>query len=254
MDMKVTYGEKFYSDMNDSNLSSARAVVPIVLDLVENTSSVIDIGSGRGLWLKAFLENGVESVYGVDGSWVEEKDLVVPTECFSSMELDKEFVVNKEANLAISLEVAEHVPESSAEHFINQLTKTAPIVLFSAAIPGQGGTNHLNEQWPSYWEEKFKARGYIAVDAIRRKIWSNKDIAFFYSQNMFFFVKETELQNYPKLKSEFEAGFDKCDSLVHPVLFERTNEDAKRWKLIVPYMKYVPVSFLKQIKKFMSKN
>ena len=251
MNMKVAYGEKFYSDMNDSNLSSARTVVPITLDLLGGVTSVVDVGCGRGLWLKAFLENKVTNIFGVDGDWVNQEDLVIPGNCFSTRKLDENFLVGKSADLAISLEVAEHVPESSADNFVLELTKTAPVILFSAAIPGQGGTNHLNEQWPSYWESKFKECGYVPIDALRRLIWNNKDVAFFYAQNTFFFVKESEVDKYPKLKGDLVNGFGECLPYVHPVLFERAVEDASRWKLVVPYVKYLPMSLIKYIKKIL---
>jgi 2-polyprenyl-3-methyl-5-hydroxy-6-metoxy-1,4-benzoquinol methylase len=59
--------------------------------------------------------------------------------------------LEKEFDLVVSLEVAEHLPASAADQFVNTLVKHGKKILFSAAIPGQGGQDHLNEQWPDYW-------------------------------------------------------------------------------------------------------
>ena len=92
--------------------------------------------------------------------------------------------------MAISLEVAEHLPESAADDFTSSLTNLSDFVLFSAAIPFQGGIGHVNEQWLTYWVEKFSSRGYLAVDLVRKRIWENQEIPIWFRQNTLVFVKE----------------------------------------------------------------
>ena len=94
------------------------------------------------------------------------------------------FHLPKQFELAACLEVAEHIPETSASHLIDELTGCAPVVLFSAAIPGQGGTQHVNEQWPEYWRELFGRRGYRPVDAIRGRIIQDPSVEWWYRQNI----------------------------------------------------------------------
>jgi hypothetical protein len=91
------------------------------------------------------------------------------------------------------LEVAEHLPIQSAGGFVAELTALAPFILFSAAIPGQGGTNHLNEQWPEYWATRFAGHGYRVLDCIRPRIWEDDRIDFWYRQNIFLFVDSDQL-------------------------------------------------------------
>lgn len=254
MDKNEVYDKKFYGDMHDANLESARIVIPLVLNYLASVDSVVDVGCGRGVWLQACTENNIKKIFGVDGSWVQESDLVIPTESFEHQALDTDFTLDKKADLAISLEVAEHLPPESADHFVHVLTLIAPVVLFSAAIPGQGGTNHLNEQWPQYWADKFLSRGYVPVDVLRRQLWQREDVAFFYAQNILLFVKEDKLTEYPELHSEITNGNSSALSLVHPTLFSRTHEDAERWKLVVPYINKLPLGILKKIKHLLMRN
>src|SRR5262249_16591961 len=76
----------------------------------------------------------------------------------------------------ISLEVAEHLSESAAESFVANLVLHAPAVLFSAAIPFQGGDHHVNERFPSYWAQKFAHHRYRPIDLIRPEIWEDESV------------------------------------------------------------------------------
>jgi hypothetical protein len=91
---------------------------------------------------------------------VNKNRLKIPKECFAEVELDKGISVDRKYDLAISVEVAEHLPPNAADIFIESIVKASDIVLFSAAIPFQGGTNHINEQWPEYWNKLFNKNGY----------------------------------------------------------------------------------------------
>ena len=65
---------------------------------------------------------------------------------FTAVDLRDSFAIGRTFDLAISLEVAEHPPEEFAEPLVERLVTAAPFVLFSAAIPEQGGIHHVNEQ------------------------------------------------------------------------------------------------------------
>src|SRR6185437_3265527 len=91
--------------------------------------------------------------------------------------------VGRRFDLACSLEVAEHLPRERASDFVGLLTRSAPIVLFSAAIPGQGGNHHINEQWQSYWSELFRSRSFQAFDCIRPIVYGNPAVDWWYRQN-----------------------------------------------------------------------
>jgi hypothetical protein len=122
--------------------------------------------------------------------------LEIPKHQFIRADLTKPFPVRRRFDLAISLEVAEHLPEKAANNFVKSLTRLAPVVLFSAAAPGQGGVDHINEQWPDYWAERFERQGYRPYDFLRRKIWNDRSIKPWYRQNLIIFIDEKfELEN-----------------------------------------------------------
>ena len=171
--------------------------------------------------LRACHDSGTNVIRGVDGSWVKPKFLLIPQECFTQYDLSrpclKDAIPEKHFDLAISTEVAEHLDQKDSNTFIDNLTSFSDVILFSAAIPGQGGTHHVNEQWPSYWIEKFAARGYVPVDCIRPHIWDDEDIRSDARQNLLIFVKEDKLSEYPAIASE--AGRKVLD-LVHPNVYK----------------------------------
>lgn len=208
------YSKSFFENREDS-LRSARVVVPLVLEWIR-PKRVIDVGCGVGSWLKAFNENGISEVMGVDGDYVDPNLLVIAKDHFIAADLTQPLKVEGSFDLVVSLEVAEHLPESAAKTFVDSLTSLGPVVLFSAAIPLQGGTNHLNEQWPDYWARLFAVRGYRAADCLRRRIWKNEDVNYFYAQNALFFVREDSFAAFPALAKECEATSLEQLSIVHP--------------------------------------
>jgi SAM-dependent methyltransferase len=193
----------------------AREIVPEVLQFVP-ARSVIDLGCGIGAWLSVFRELGVTDVVGVDGHWVDRRRLRIPAENFLSADLREPFSLAREFDLALSTETAEHLPPESAECFVESLTRLAPVVLFSAALPFVRGNLHINCQWPSYWAQVFRARGYAVTDPIRRRVWTNKKVHWSYSQTMLLFVRNDVLQQYPLLGGEVIDLGRTCLDVVHP--------------------------------------
>ena len=210
------YSRRFYRKQSSGSLSSAREIVPLILELAK-VESVVDVGCGIGAWLAIFKELGVTDVLGVDGDYVDREMILIPEEQFLSSDLTAPIQTRRRFDLVISLEVAEHLPREFADLYIETLIGLGSLVLFSAAIPFQRGTGHINEQWPDYWAEKFERRGYVPVDCLRRKVWRNQKVEAFYAQNILMFVEETELARYPKLKAEREGTGQL--SIVHPTIY-----------------------------------
>jgi SAM-dependent methyltransferase len=242
--MTKNYSKVFYDEMEVTNLTSARKIVPMLIDILK-PKSVIDVGCGTGVWLKAFSEQGVGDIFGIDGDWVKEDMLVIPKECFKSADIEKPIILGRRADLVVCLEVAEHIPHESADTLIDSLISLAPVVLFSAAIPFQGGSHHVNEQWPDYWRERFEKRGYVPVDCIRRKIWDNKEASFFYAQNILIYVDKSKLSSYPLLEAEIRNGNGNAHALVHPYMYIYF---AERWRMLVPFLGKFPPKLLHMTK------
>lgn len=216
--LKKFYSKKFYNHQMSGSVRSAKVILPLVLELIK-PESVVDVGCGVGSWLSVFKELGVDDIVGLDGEWVDEELLLIPKEDFINIDLTSPIKMDRKFDLLVSLEVAEHLPASHADNFINFLTELAPVILFSAAIPFQGGENHINEQWPEYWIKKFNKRKYHVIDYIRSEIWNNKNVEPFYAQNIFLFVKDDYVNKNLLLNNKIEKNNEKQFSIIHPGIY-----------------------------------
>ncbi len=214
----MPYGSDFFSSHHPGAASSAAVLVPMLLELTR-AQSVVDVGCGIGTWLAEFATRGVTDSHGFDGAWVKPEQLVIPRERFTSADLGTCVPHDRKFDLAISLEVAEHLPEASADRFVQSLTTLAPIVVFSAAIPLQGGTDHINEQWPAYWAAKFAMHGHVAIDCIRDRLWSAPGVEWWYAQNTILYVSEPAIAQSTTLRTLTATHAGEPRALVHPRCF-----------------------------------
>ncbi|MCU0446114.1 MAG: class I SAM-dependent methyltransferase [Microscillaceae bacterium] len=201
------------------NTNSAKLVLPLVIDLL-SPKSVLDVGCGIGTWLKVFQDYGIEDVTGIDGEYAK-PNLLINQEKFMAWDLGQPLQLNRQFDLVVSLEVAEHLPESVADTFVHNLIKHGTIILFSAAIPGQGGSGHINEQWASYWHKKFKEYDYEFYDLIRPLVWNNENIGIWYRQNIFIVAHSSTY-----IAQEHKPA--KILDLVHPQLLTRVLHATQR--------------------------
>ncbi|EKU99191.1 hypothetical protein Lepto7375DRAFT_1209 [Leptolyngbya sp. PCC 7375] len=216
--MTNAYDQDFFSALQKGAKLSAQEIIPLVLDLVE-VKSVVDVGCGDGTWLSVFKDYGIHSYLGIDGAYITDIQLNIPQENIVLWDLSTPLQLNHTFDLVMSLEVAEHLPQSAASTFVESLTSLGSVILFSAAIPSQGGTEHLNEQWPEYWVDLFQSQDYIVIDCLRKKIWDNDKVEPWYAQNILFFVKQECLENFPTLASKEAQCSSKQLSLVHPKIY-----------------------------------
>jgi SAM-dependent methyltransferase len=208
---------KYIYTCGDNDPDSAKQIAPILFSLFK-PDSVIDIGCGTGIFLKCFKDLGVKDVFGIDGKWVDKNLLfqnVAPSE-FVEADLEKPLNLGKKYDLVLCLEVAEHLSKHSSDGFINNLTKLGDIIIFSAAIPFQGGYLHVNEQWIAYWQSQFQKYDYEVYDVLRKIFWNNEKIKFWYRQNIFLVANK----NVQTDKYSFQNFFqNKILDFVHPELY-----------------------------------
>jgi SAM-dependent methyltransferase len=202
----------------NESLMSAREIVPFIMESIA-LDCVVDVGCGLGAWLSVFQECGVGRVLGIDGDYVDRDRLKISPTDFRSHDLTQPLQIDRSFDLAMSMEVAEHLDSEYAENFVDTLVALAPVVLFSAAIPDQPGEHHVNCQWPAYWAELFYQRGYLLFDHLRLKFWQNDKVSWWYAQNILLFVKQSALHNYPKLTENFAYSTLPPAALVHPSLY-----------------------------------
>ncbi len=200
--------------------------------------SVVDLGCGVGTWLFSAKELGVKTVQGFDGSDIDPNHLMIDTSEFRRFNLNGSFESKATYQLGISLEVAEHINPNSADEYIKLLTSLSPLILFSAAIPGQGGSGHINEQEPSYWIEKFNQQGFELFDIIRPQIWNRSEILPWYKQNCLLFIHKS-LSPSLKLKLQNLENWNGVH-LVHPDIFKMKVDDTRSpYKLLKTFAKIV---------------
>jgi len=218
MKINEDYDTAFFSNMRSASSKSAEIIVPLIIDLV-GPRSVIDIGCGTGTWLSVFKAHNINDITGVDGVWVRDQSLLIPESCFVVQDVTQGFNAEREFDLALSLEVAEHLDQRYARSFVGTLVKLSSVILFSAAIPFQGGTRHVNEEWPDYWAKLFGEHEYVPIDCIREKIWNNEDVAWWYAQNIIVFAAKRHVLRNAKLQKAFEQTRVSQLSIVHPRMY-----------------------------------
>ncbi|MGC8748760.1 MAG: class I SAM-dependent methyltransferase [Candidatus Kapaibacteriota bacterium] len=243
MKRKAPYDTKFYEERIDS-LKSAKQIVPYLIELF-NPQSVVDVGCGTGEFLSVFFEYGITNIKGIDGEWVKGQKLRIPEDKFIVMDLENPTFLTDRFDLVISLEVAEHLQYTAANNFIKFLSSLGNLIVFSAAIPFQGGLHHINEQWPDFWFKQFSDCGYYPIDCFRSNFWDNDEVAFWYSQNMFLFVKDGILEPHHKV---FQYKSDKLPiRIVHPKLYQKKVEELSKFQKLIPKSILNGYSYFKRI-------
>jgi SAM-dependent methyltransferase len=169
---------------NSHRLDSPRAVIPSILSEAM-PKSLLDVGCGTGTWLKAALELGVSDVLGVDGIDVPDAELLFPRTFFRHQDLTVAWDLKRRFDVALCLEVAEHLDGGFAAQLIKCITDHSDLVYFSAASPGQPGQHHVHCQWPDYWQGLFNSFGYVCSDQVRWEIWDDVRVEPWYRQNLF---------------------------------------------------------------------
>jgi len=162
--------------------------------------SIVDVGCGQGLALAALAHiDPALRLKGYDDSpaalaraarrdlSVERLDILAlpPSRAATLAAALRSF------DLAICLEVAEHLPSWHAGKLVTIVSAPRRLV-FSAAHPGQGGRLHVNERPASYWIQRLAARGMRLArddDAFRRDV-AALDLPAWYGQNVHLFERD----------------------------------------------------------------
>lgn len=193
MKRKNRYDAAFFAEQAEHSAAGANVIVPTVVELLR-PRSVVDIGCGVGAWLAAFAASGVNDLIGVDGAYVDRTRLLIPSDVFRAADLAEPLDLGRKFDLVVSLEVAEHLSAERVSTFVDNLSRHGDLLLFSAAVPRQAGTHHVNLQWPSYWAKRFGERGYQPFDVIRPRFWDDPRIPAWFRQNILIFARGTALE------------------------------------------------------------
>lgn len=220
--MPRPYDQAFYDEQVAGSLGSARVVTALVARHWR-PASVVDIGCGRGAWLAAWGEQGVERLQGIDGPWNTGATMLDPRIRFSAADLERPLPPGERHDLAMSIEVVEHLSPQAGEAVVDSLAGLADAVLFSAAFSGQGGVNHVHEVYHSHWGALFRARGFRVFDAVRPQVWGDERVMPWHRANVFVYARD----GHPLAR----VGWPEITDLafmdaVHPWLYERSRGPA----------------------------
>lgn len=209
-----TYNHDFYENQTHESARSAQNIIPLIEKWIE-PKSIIDVGCGVGSWLNEWKKFGNKKVEGFDGSFVSNDLILLDKTEFTQIDINNKLPQRPKVDLVICLEVAEHLSAYRADSFIHELTEYADVILFSAAIEGQEGTHHVNEQFLSYWIELFKKRNYTCIDCVRPAIWNDDQVMWWYRQNIVMFIKTNSEKINELIKLPSFEGVD----IVHKELY-----------------------------------
>lgn len=218
----MAYGSRFYRKNSEWKELGSRAVLGwLFRQLGGPVESMVDFGCGAGIWPQAAKGLGVSKVLGLDGQWIGSDAVRLNAQEFRRVDLGREIDLDQNYELSVSLEVAEHLSPESASIHVRNLTTAAPLVVFSAAVPGQGGRHHVNEQWPSYWSRHFAAHGYRCLDVFRPHFWEEPDVPYWYRQNMLLFANDRRIADSGWLTEQATLQPEQPLNLIHPELWQR---------------------------------
>ena len=183
--------------------------------------------AARGHGCTSHAIYGVEDILGVDGVEIAAGRLQIPAEAFRVVDLRTRWNLKRTFDVALCLEVAEHLDWRAAPLLVETLANHADEIVFSAACPGQPGQHHVNCQWPVYWQEMFNDAGFTCSDAIRWKIWDDPDIDVWYRQNIFVATRDAAAGTEERLKAVVHPDF-----LEHLVFAGATTAATQRVKSV----------------------
>ena len=243
----MQYDAGFFTETEAGSIRSAGVVLPPLIERFAIRTAV-DVGCGRGAWASVLIEHGVDAT-GIDGAYIDLDALLIPRDRFLARDLSRSLGELRDGltgrdpvDLAVCLEVAEHLPTELSDALVDYLTRLGRVVLFSAAIPNQGGVRHTNERPQSYWVEKFARRDFVCFDLVRPGIWSNREVEPWYAQNAFVFVPADEATRYGLGIVDRPRILD----VVHPGLDERHTaggrEELRRALLLRNLLRQLPRS------------
>lgn len=198
------------------NRASAERILRILFEYVK-PQSLLDVGCGRGAWLAVAEELGVSDIRGVESTAFDRSRLVIDPAVVAFCDLERGLSLGRRFDLVLCLEVGEHLAADSASTLIASLARHSDLVLFSAAIPLQGGDGHVNERFPDYWAALFEAEGYRPLDFLRPRIWNDPQVLWWFPQNTLVFAHDRLLACNERLRQEH--GTARMLSVVHPNVY-----------------------------------
>ncbi len=238
-----TYDAHYYADMERTEGATAKIIADLIVKEF-HPKDAVDVGCGTGLMVRELRARGVDAI-GVDGKWVEDK-LVFPRQYFIPVNIEQETIPIKRKekfDVAVCMEVAEHLDPNSATKLVRDLANLSNVVVWTAGMPYGQDPTHKNEQWQSYWAERFGKLGYYPSDYFRNRLWNDKRVVVWNKQTMVLYIRRG---------SRFAGKYKEAEILdvIHPEQFmQLIIPDRVYAKLAIGAFFSLPKRFIKKIMK-----
>ncbi len=184
---RLVYNRLIFQAFHETGLESAPAVIRSFRQMFPDVRRCVDVGAGSGAYSAEAMRAGWEMVAlersPLGRKWARKQGV----DCRNwDLTAEPPFEGLGTFDLAFSFEVAEHLPPALGDRLVEVICGLAPLVVFSAAQVGQGGTDHINEQPIPYWIERFERAGMRYDDARTqelRRVFIQEDMSAWWLQN-----------------------------------------------------------------------
>jgi len=252
MNQEFRYSKEFYHSVDNRASETAKVIFRELRNYL-NVTTMVDAGCGSGAWARTAIDEGFTQAFGVDLS--SSLDLIKKNKSFEKILangnlilIERDFVKDSVsglpvAELAICLEVAEHLPPEIGASLITRLTEASNFVIFSAAQPGQGGTYHINERPIEFWVEEFAKYNFEPFDPFREILRKSQNVPRFYALNMLLFVSKGSINTDKRVLDKH--ALNNARVVRKDQLDKRTLIEKMRYALI----KKLPLKFVTALSK-----
>lgn len=185
---------------------------------------VVDIGCGTGTLLSLLREKSNLDIRGFDFLDTSSAHLEIPSEFYQQLDLRTQSPpIIQNVELVVCIEVLEHLPDVACANLLDWICQTSSLCIFSAGVPFQPGTGHINLKPQSFWVNEFRARGFVLRDPFRKMFWAQPDIPFWFKQNLFLFGEERRVKKL--FGEDFLAEFPV--DILHPDMLKLYADPSK---------------------------
>ncbi len=175
------YDADYYTSLVDPTMQISADTIADAIVAAFSPRTIADIGCGTGVLMLALQKRGV-SCQGFEYSAAALETCRKRGLQVTPLNIETDPIpAGVRVDVAISTEVAEHLPESCADRFLDVLTALSDTVVLTAADTSpHSSTDHVNEQPLSYWIAKMDARGYTYLESLTegwRPQWRQAGVA-----------------------------------------------------------------------------
>lgn len=132
-----------------------------LIAVFHDVKSTIDVGCGTGYYAGRFAAMGVDRAVGIEPNPITGTYLGGAEAITADVTAGDDLGLGA-FDLAMSLEVVEHIPRERHDRFFDFLCSSARrYVVFAGGTPGQAGVGHIACRPETEWEAELNQRGWV---------------------------------------------------------------------------------------------